>query len=141
MLKLAALDSEDLEVISAHLQDAVLKISDISYVPGKKQFALVANRYAWEAGERQRRRAGLHFDRVLAVRTQGLRQRDKEAVASLLAITFEKCKAPSGYINLAFSGGGTIRLDVECIEASLKDLGPSWAARHQPSHETGGKET
>ena len=116
------------------MQDAVLKLGDLGYSAKKKQFALVANRFAWEADERQRRRAGLHFDRVLAVKAHKIRQGDKDAVLELLAITFEAGEAPSGSIVLAFAGGATIRLEVECIEASLKDLGPAWATPYQPSH-------
>ncbi|MBI2717981.1 MAG: DUF2948 family protein [Rhizobiales bacterium] len=135
MLKLAALDAEDLAVISAQMQDAVLKVGDISWSPKTRQFALIANRYAWDAGgARQRRRTGLHFDRVSAVRSHNIRRDDGEAVVSLLAITFDGHAQPSGTIELAFSGGGTIRLAVECIEASLSDLGPAWQTPHTPRH-------
>jgi hypothetical protein len=140
VLKLAALDADDLGVISAQMQDAVLRLGDISFSPRKKQFALVANRFAWDAaGERQRRRTGLHFDRVLSAKTHNIRQDDREAIVALLAITFAEAQAPSGTIVLAFAGGGTIRLAVECIEAGLKDLGPAWATEHQPCHEDGGQ--
>jgi hypothetical protein len=135
MLKLAALDAEDLAVISAHMQDAVLHIGDISHVPRTRQFALTANRFAWDAaGTPERRRTGLHFDRVNAVRARNLRRDDPQAIVSLLAITFTETDAPSGIIELAFSGGGTVRLDVECIEAGLADLGPAWSTAHRPSH-------
>ncbi|MFT3988969.1 DUF2948 family protein [Aestuariivirga sp.] len=138
MLALAALDAEDLSVISAQMQDAVLKLGDMSYVPARKQFALVANRYAWDdAKERQRRRTGLHFDRVLKAQSHNIRQGDAEAIVSLLAISFEKGDEPSGTIVLTFAGGGAIRLTVECIEAELKDLGPAWETAHTPSHEDG----
>ena len=135
MLKLAALDAEDLSIISAHMQDAVLKVGDVGHARGIKQFALVANRFAWDAeGERQRRRTGLHFDRVLAVRSQNIRRGDPEAVLSLLAIGFTETDAPSGEVLLTFSGGGTIKLTVECLEAQLRDLGPAWASAQVASH-------
>ena len=135
MLKLAALDAEDLAVVSAQMQDAVLKLGDMSWSPKSRQFALIANRYAWdEAGTRQRRRTGLHFGRVEAVKSSNIRRDDSEAVASLLAITFTASEEPSGTIELAFSGGGTIRLQVECIEARLSDLGPAWETPHMPRH-------
>ena len=135
MLKLTALDADDLAIISVHMQDAVLKLGDIAFTPNKKQFALVANRFAWdEANTRQRRRTGVHFDRVLSVKSQNLRQDDPGAILSLLSIIFTGTNAPSGEILLSFSGGGSIRLAVECIEASLKDLGPAWATARQPSH-------
>ena len=139
MLRLAALDADDLAVISTQMQDAVLRLADITHVKARKQFAFLANRFAWDAGERQRRRTGVHFDRVTSVKTQNIRQGDRDAVVSLLAITFEESEAPSGAIVLTFAGGGTIRLEVECIEASLKDLGPAWATERQPSHEDAGK--
>jgi hypothetical protein len=135
MLKLAALDAEDLAVISAQMQDAVLRLGDIRYSPRTRQFAVVANRFAWDAdGVVERRRTGLHFDRVTAVKARNLRRDDPEAIVSLLALTFSETDAPSGKIELSFSGGGTIRLDVECIEAGLEDLGPAWATAHRPSH-------
>lgn len=136
MLKLAALDTEDLAVMSAHMQDAVLKVGDMALTPGRRQFALLANRYAWdEADARQRRRTGLHFDRVLKVQTRNIRRAESDAVLSLLSIGFDPKDPPSGDIVLSFSGGGTIRLTVECIEARLADLGPAWAASGTPRHE------
>ena len=135
MLKLAALDSEDLAVISSHMQDAVVKVGDVVLSPARRQFALVANRYAWdEIHERQRRRSGLHFDRVLSVRSHNIRRDDREAILSLLSIGFTETDPPGGDIVLTFSGGGSIRLAVECIEAQLKDLGPAWATVHTPAH-------
>ena len=139
VLKLAALDADDLAVISAHLQDAVLNAGDLSYLKKARKFALVANRFVWEHGPRaehfERRRAGLHFDRVTGVKVQNIGRGDREAVLSLLSIGFEETDPPSGAIILAFSGGGTIRLEVECIEAQLSDLGPAWATEHLPRHE------
>ena len=108
----------------------------------RRQFALVANRFAWDADEdRQRRRSGLHFDRVLSVRSRWTSTRhDADAVLSLLSISFETGDAPAGDVVLTFSGGGDIRLTVECIEAQLRDLGPVWQAGSVPSHDdTDGK--
>lgn len=139
MLKLSALDADDLAVISAHMQDAVLKAEDLSYLKKARKFALLANRFVWEHGAKpahfERRRTGVHFDRVNKVTAQTIRRDDREAVLSLLSIGFEEAEAPSGTIVLNFSGGGTIRLDVECIEARLSDLGPAWATEHLPRHE------
>ena len=139
MLKLAALDSDDLAVISTQMQDAVLHAGDMSYSRARRQFALVANRYAWDApaGLKQRRRTGLNFDRVLAAKVHGLDQRDQDHILSLLAITFEPVDAPSGMIVLSFAGGSSIRLEVECIEARLCDMGSGWPTAHQPFHSGG----
>ncbi|MGQ0484575.1 MAG: DUF2948 family protein [Hyphomicrobiales bacterium] len=139
MLRLDALDAEDLAVISAHMQDAVLKAGDLSYLRKARKFALVANRFVREHGPRpehfERRRAGLHFERVNKVMAQNIRRDDGQAVLSLLSIGFEEGEAPSGAIVLDFSAGGSIRLEVECIEARLSDLGPAWAAAHMPQHQ------
>jgi hypothetical protein len=144
LLKLAALDTEDLEILSAHLQDAVMRVSDIAYVPAQKRFALVLNRFDWEGAEKakggsgkkgfERRRSALRFDRVLTSQVQGIRQKKKDTVLNLLAIQFEETDSPEGYVTLQFAGGGAIRLHVECIEAELKDLGPVWRASRKPEH-------
>lgn len=121
------------------MQDAVLKAGDLSYLRKARKFALIANRFVWEQGPRpehfERRRAGLHFERVNKVMAQNIRRDDKETVLSLLSIGFEAGEAPSGAIVLDFSAGGSIRLEVECIEARLSDLGPAWATANMPQHE------
>jgi Protein of unknown function (DUF2948) len=145
LLKLAALDSEDLEVISAHLQDAVVRIRDICYLPREQRFALVANRFNWSAaadamqrrartGGYERRRTGLHFERVLKAQCSHIKQGAKDSVLELLAIRFGETSAPAGIVMLHFAGGGAIRLEVECIEAAMTDLGPAWSTRSCPKH-------
>jgi hypothetical protein len=144
-LKLIALDADDLAIISANLQDAVMKVGDLAFLPREKRFAAVANRFDWvDAIEKEtvrddgrpyaRRRTALRFERVLSARVQGLDLNNKEAVTSLLAIGFEPLDAPAGQITLQFADGGAIRLDVECIEAELRDLGPAWQAKSKPQH-------
>lgn len=145
LLKLAALDTEDLEVLSAHLQDAVMRVGDIAYVPGQMRFAMVLNRFDWESasgsegGKKrfERRRSALRFDRVLGAQIQGIRQSARNAVLELLAIQFEETDEPEGYVTLVFAGGAGIRLHVECIEAEMKDLGPVWRAKSKPEHGEG----
>ncbi|HVW92973.1 MAG TPA: DUF2948 family protein [Devosia sp.] len=137
-LKLLALDSEDLDVISATTQDAVVRVPDLAFAEGDHRFALLMNRYAWEAGERgkgQRRRTALSFARVSDVKTAGINMNASEGVLELLDIRFTPTDEPAGTIELRFAGGGTIRLAVECIEAQLEDLGAAWAAKARPEHE------
>jgi hypothetical protein len=135
MLRLAALDVEDLAIISAHMQDAVLLAGDMRYDPKRKQFALIANRFAWDqAEEPQRRRTGLHFDRVLSVKTLNMGKMEKDEVLSLLSVTFAETDAPSGEVLLTFADGATVRLAVECLECRMADLGPVWATKAVPSH-------
>jgi len=139
-LKLIALDDQDLSIVSAHVQDAVMKVSDLEYLPAAKRFVLTMNRFVWEAKSglfrqhNERRQSVLHFDRVLGAKTSGVR-RDKPAeVLSLLAISFIAISKPAGIVELVFSGGGTIMLDVECVEARLTDIGGSWEATSRPVH-------
>ncbi|MBN9073505.1 MAG: DUF2948 family protein [Rhizobiales bacterium] len=140
MLKLAALDEKDLEVVSAHVQDAVLKVGELAYHPDARQFAAAMNRFAWEVprgffgGKDERRRSLLQFDRVLGAKLSGIDRSRPEDVLSLLAIRFQASDAPAGTVDLLFSGGGTVRLDVECIEARLTDLGAAWRAGARPAH-------
>ena len=139
-LKLLALDSEDLDVISATTQDAVVRVPDLGFAMGDKRFVLLMNRYAWELdGPRnkgQRKRAALSFSRVNHVETAGINTDAAEGVLELLDVRFTANGAedPAGTIELRFAGGGTIRLAVECVEARLEDLGAAWAAKAKPEH-------
>ncbi len=142
LLKLAAFDAEDLQVLSAHMQDAVIRVGDICYLPRERRFAFLANRFDWlsagdgsgGAGEFQRRRTVIHFERVLRAQSSRIRQDRKDAVLELLAVHFDETEPPGGWITLVCAGGGMIRLEVECIEAAMKDLGPSWSTRKCPCH-------
>ena len=136
-LKLIAFDPDDLAVLSANLQDAVLKVGDIAYLPRERRFAAVGNRFDWadaikgESARRReytRRRAAIRFERVLGAQVQGIDLAKKDTVVSLLAVSFEPSEPPAGSVTLHFADGGAIRLHVECIEAELKDLGPVWRA-------------
>ena len=136
-LRLSALDAVDLEIISAHMQDAVIKLGDISFLKPEGKFALIANRFVWETEQPpyERRRTGLHFDRVVHARSRRVSQSADDAVLSLLSISFAPDEDPSGTVLLTFSGGGAISLKVECIEAQLEDLGPAWETPNLPSHD------
>ncbi|HEY0302480.1 MAG TPA: DUF2948 family protein [Rhizomicrobium sp.] len=139
-LTLAAEDAADLEVISARLQDAVAQMKDFVYLPRKRRFAAVFNRFRWEEDEKrgdQRIRSGLHFDGVLSVKSHKLKRGAPEAVVSLLAIRFTPGggEDPGGTVELTFAGGGALKLEVEMIDAGLSDFGGVWAARGRPEHE------
>ena len=135
LLRLVAFDPEDLSVISAHLQDSLLQVGDIAYLPKERRFAIQVRRYDWEAATPQRRLACMHFENVTGVRVRGIDRSNKDAVLNLLAIAFEEGDAPSGTANLIFAEGGAIQVDLECIEMQMKDTGPVWAAERRPSHE------
>jgi hypothetical protein len=145
LLKLSALDADDLAIISAHLQDAVARIGDIAFLRRQGTFALVANRFVWtsvgaSAPAGERRQAGLAINRVRRARSSRIRQGAPDAVISLLAVTFTpEAEGAGGVIDLTFSGGGAIRLEVECIEAQLSDLGEAWATSNVPRHDLEGE--
>ena len=140
MLKLIALDEEDLKIVSAHVQDAVMKVGDLDFIAATKQFVVPMYRFAWEkeASERrpqpERRNSVLHFDRVLAAKLSGISRDKRDEVLSLLALTYATTDAPAGTVDLLFAGGGSIRLGVECVEARVTDLGGAWGASSRPAH-------
>ena len=144
-LRLSAEDAADLEVISAFLQDAVMRVGDLAYLPNARRFAMVLNRFRWEGetatGKRasarhthERVRSGLHFDNVLKAQAKGIRRDRPDGVLNLLAIRFEEKNAPSGIVVLTFSGGGELRLEVEALDAHLSDLGLVWETQNLPKH-------
>jgi hypothetical protein len=142
LLKLAAFDADDLTVISAHLQDSVLTVKDIEYLRRQQKLVMIVKRFDWESAEERRatykrRLAGVQFARVQSVRCRSIQQGSKDGVLMLLTVGFEPGENPAGAIVLTFAGGGIMRLEVECIEAVVEDLGPEWETPRKPVHEKG----
>lgn len=136
-LKLIALDREGLGVISAQAQDTCLRRGDLRWLPGQKRFLVSGMRYDWvgaEEGRAERVGSVLRFDRVLKVSHLGLDEGDKSRVLNLLAVTFEMTDPPSGMVLLAFADGAVVRLEVECLEVELADIGPRRPAQECPGH-------
>ena len=138
-LKFVVLDEEDLEVVSTHAQDAVVKTSEVLWRPQEKRVVVALNRFDWESAqadkpEYRRRRAALRFERVLSCQCRQMSRTGEDAALNLLAVEFSETDAPSGVVTLIFSGGAALRLEVECLEAELADLGPSWSAAACPQH-------
>ncbi len=137
-LKLRAEDTEDLAVISACLQDALVPVRDLAYVPEDRTFLLVANRFRWENGlspapgeaAYERTLCGITFSEVAAVSYNGFRRTEDSRILSLLAIRPE-----DGAVHLEFSGGATIRLEVARIRCLATDLGEPWPTQWQPRHD------
>jgi DUF2948 family protein len=137
-LKLRAEDAEDLAVISACLQDALVAVRDLAYVPEERSFVFVANRFRWESERRAtpdepafaRSLCGVAFRDVAAVSYSGFRRSDDGRILSLLAIRCE-----DGAVHLEFSGGAAIRLDVPRILCHASDLGDPWPTPWQPRHD------
>jgi hypothetical protein len=137
LLKFAALDEEDLAVVSTHVQDALVKVADIIWQPQDKRLVETAQPGGQSSVPAyQRRFAALRFERVSSCQCRSVKPQDKEAVLNLLAIEFVPDDvAPGGTVLLTFSGGGALRLHVECLEAELADLGPAWATAVCPEHQ------
>lgn len=147
-LKLVALDKDDIEVVSAHVQDALVKVGDIFWQPREHRFMMAINRFDWMSAvearpdaDYRRCRTALRFERVSACKCRNLDQTDKDARLNLLAVEFAESDAPAGVVTLFFSGGGVIRLDVECLEAELADLGEVSTAALCPDHFNAGSAT
>ncbi len=143
-LKLIAFDAEDLGIIAAHVQDAVMKVSDLKYKPAERRFFLSVNRFVWEnetvGGPRkshERRKSVLHFERVENVQVQGVDQKKHDAVLDLLTIrpVDRDDTKVSDMVEIIFAGGATLRLSVECIEAQLTDMAASWETTSRPDHD------
>ena len=139
LLKFVVLDEEDLEVVSAHVQDAVVTAGEVMWRPQEKRVVVALNRFDWEGAqngdpEYRRRRAALRFERVLSCKCRQVDPAGRDAVLNLLAVEFAETDAPAGVVTLTFSGGAALRLEVECLEAELADLGPTWTATGCPAH-------
>jgi hypothetical protein len=162
LLKLRAHDASDLETIAACVQDGLVALADMKYLPRERRFALMLNRFRWEAAparseagqlprqeaagdvgfadqagaEFERIHAVLTFDRVRAVKRKDLEQAATDGVLSLLTLRLD-----GRYLLIAFAGGGAIRLDVDQLFCHLEDLGESWPTVWRPEHseeESGG---
>lgn len=142
-LNLGALEAEDLQVISTLVQDAVFPITEMSWRAKERRFALLLNRFRWEdqPGAEKRGRpfervqSLLVIDTVLGVASQGIDRSDKDTVLSLLSVHFDPGEDGAGHVRLTLAGDGSIRLAVETLEVSLRDvtrpyLAPSKLAPH-----------
>ena len=138
-LKFVALDEEDLAIVSTHLQDAIVRVADVLWRPQEKRLVIALDRFDWlsadgDQPELRRCRAALRFERVAACKCKQVDPAGKAAVLNLLAVEFEPTDTPAGVVKLVFSGGGVLRLEVECLEVELADLGPAWHVDARPTH-------
>ena len=140
LLKLVALDRDDMEVVSTHLQDATLTVGDVRWRPTEKRLVIGLARFDWagsicEAAQFQRRRTALRFDRVNSIKCRNVNCKDRRVMFNLLAVEFDESDPPGGVVTLIFSGGAALRLEVECLECELVDLGPMWTETCRPTHD------
>ncbi|MGH7091725.1 MAG: DUF2948 family protein [Stellaceae bacterium] len=133
-LKLRARDAEDLAVLSTVLQDALVPVEDMAFLPDERRFVLVANRFRWEPGETPPKRfertlSGLCFEDVQRAERRGFSPQRGERILALLAL-----RADGPALRLDFAQGCSIRLEVERIDCRLEDLGEPWPTRWRPCH-------
>jgi hypothetical protein len=145
-LKLRAEDGDDLAVLSACLQDAIVPVRDLAYVRDRQMFVFIANRFRWESGlrpapgdfRRQRILCAVTFEAVDAASYRGFSRRDEDRILALLAIRPEPAPGGGAAIHLEFSGHAAIRLEVARIQCRAKDLGEPWPTPWHPRHEPEG---
>ncbi len=145
-LNLGAYEAEDLEVISSLVQDAVFPVTEMSWRASARRFAILLNRFRWEdrvAAERRGRayervQSVLVAENVLSVASQGIDRTDKDVILSVLSVTFEPGEDGAGHLLLTLAGDGAIRLSVEALEVTLKDVTRPYRApsKHMPQHDT-----
>ncbi len=138
-LRLQALDAEDLKVISALVQDAILPASEMRYERKRRRFAMLINRFRWEEqrdATAERVRTLLLIDDVLAVASQGVPRGDPDLVLSVLALEFDPGEDGTGAVSIILAGDGEIRLQVECLSVMLRDVTRPYRAisGQRPSH-------
>lgn len=135
-LRLIAQTPDEVSIISAHIQDAILRSADIAYLSDDHIFVMMMNRFAWEMQrKKQRIRSALTLRNVLDVRQKAIVQERRTELLSLLALTFTPAATkPDGIIELVFSGGGVIQLTVDACALILEDVTPAWKARATPQH-------
>ncbi len=144
-LRLRALDSEDLTVVAAMLQDAVFPVSEMSWQPAKRRFGLLLNRFRWEdksAAERQNRRfervqTMVVIDNVDKMASSGLDRSDTDQILSLLDVHFEMGEdGCSGRVVFTLAGDGAIACAVECLDVTVTDVTRPYGApsRAAPEH-------
>lgn len=133
-LKLRAEDAEDLAILSAALQDAAVPVSDMRYFPDDRRFMMAVSRYRWEsdraeASGGERITTAVIFDHVGRVRRRGIEQEDADRILALLAM-----EVGEGVVDLLFSGGAAVRLEIEKLSCRLDDFGQPWPTIFRPTH-------
>jgi hypothetical protein len=130
-MKLNAIDTEELKIIATVLQDGLIEVSDVKYLPSIRTFIVMITRFMWEEKivnkTNNRTKAVLVFEDVLAVHSRNIDQMNKTKVLELLTFNFYYNKSKNIEIELLFNNDATIKLETELVQAKLEDQGESWA--------------
>lgn len=140
-MRLLAVDSDDLKVLSAACQDGLCKPADLSYDAKRRRFVIELNRFRWEAApddkskRAQRIRAALSFESVNSVKTRGLPHKSEDLVLSVMSVEWlPDTEPPAGEYRIIFAGDGEMLISAECLDATLVDVSQPWTTRNQPAH-------
>ncbi len=129
-LSLRAEAPEDLPVVSALMQDAVLSAGDLRWDRKARKLALLVNRFRWE-NRAVAERAGRPYERVRSlliigdvthVSSQGITPGDGDTVLSVMALSWEPGPDGSGRVVVTLAGDGAVAAGVECLDVTLKDV-------------------
>lgn len=140
ILKLIANSEDDLRVLSAHLQDAIVSVADIANLKKNRIFLLQLNRFMWEDVEKgvfrknKRTRTVLKFDNVMGVSSKNISHSNKSGFLDFLTIESNSMPDKSYEIKLIFSGDIVIKVCTEVIEVTLDDQGTPWNSKIKPKH-------
>ena len=129
-MKLNAIDTEELKIIATVLQDGLIEVNDVKYLPSIRTFIVMITRFMWEEKivnkTNNRTKAVLVFEDVLAVHSRNIDQMNKTKVLELLTFNFYNNKSKNIEIELLFNNDATIKLETEVVQAKLEDQGESW---------------
>jgi len=140
-LKLLATSDEDLRVVAAHLQDAIVSVQDVANLKKNRIFLIQLNRFMWEDVEKgvfrknKRIRTVLKFDNVISVLSKNIDTKNDKGFLDFLTIESNSLPDKSYEIKLIFSGDSVIKIKSEVIDVSLDDQGSPWETKTQPKHD------
>jgi len=142
-LKIAAADTEDLDILAAHVQDSLIPLHSMHFNKTEGTFSSLCNRFCWEHGDQHffedkplhhRVHSGLTFKGVEEVHHRGFNPKTDTRTLNLL--TVKANPHPKGTdIHLIFSGKSEIRLKTKSIDCRLGDLHHPWPTHKKPEHD------
>ena len=139
-LKLIARTVEDLRVVSAHLQDAIVNINDIANLKKNKILLLQLNRFMWEDIEKgllrknKRIRTILKFENVIKVKSRNINLAGKDKFLDFLTIETNQMTDNNYEMKILFAGDSIVKVTAEVIEVTLDDQGEAWDTKNKPKH-------
>ena len=121
LAKIIATDNEGLQMISACVAGAKVKVTDIKYLASNKVFLISIERTKVETDQEDKKINSIcRFDLISGVKSKNIDQKNSQLVLELIAIDYLKNK-DDYEINLIFNNNSHIALTTETIEVRLED--------------------